>query len=80
MVGTDFVYAPVRRWLIAVDDSGIEGGSSFYGFGTLWMPWQRRGDFQELIRGLRARHRYTSLELSVRETQLGKELRLTAST
>ncbi len=48
----------VRRWLISCDESGV-GGQRFYGFGTLWMGWQRRGDFQALIRQVREQHRYT---------------------
>jgi len=47
----------VRRWLISCDESGV-GGQRFYGFGTLWMNWQRRGDFQALIREVKERHRY----------------------
>ncbi|WP_437653708.1 DUF3800 domain-containing protein [Sorangium sp. So ce1182] len=47
----------VLRWLISCDESGVDG-SRYYGFGTLWMKWQRRGDFSELIRELRMRHRY----------------------
>ena len=34
----------VRRWLISCDESGIHG-SPHYGFGSLWMKYQRRGDF-----------------------------------
>jgi hypothetical protein len=33
-----------REWLISSDESGV-GGKTFYGFGALWMPWDRRGDF-----------------------------------
>lgn len=47
----------VRRWLISCDETGVHG-SRFYGFGSLWMPWQRRGDFAKLIDELRARHGY----------------------
>ncbi|HEI9794926.1 DUF3800 domain-containing protein [Serratia marcescens] len=35
----------VKRWLIACDESGIDG-QKYYGFGSLWMLWQRRGDFR----------------------------------
>ncbi len=49
--------AGVIRWLISCDESGI-GGSPYYGFGTLWMGWQRRGNFSALIRRLRAEHNY----------------------
>ncbi|WP_375759993.1 DUF3800 domain-containing protein [Corallococcus exercitus] len=45
------------RWLISCDESGT-GGSPFYGFGTLWMNWQRRGNFSELIQDLREKHKY----------------------
>jgi hypothetical protein len=47
----------VQRWLISCDESGVHG-ARFYGFGTLWMAWQRRGDFQALMREIRERHRY----------------------
>jgi hypothetical protein len=33
-------------------------GARFYGFGSLWMPYQRRGDFLDVIRDVRRRHRY----------------------
>jgi hypothetical protein len=42
----------VLRWLISCDESGT-GGATHYGFGTLWMAWQRRGDFAHLIATLR---------------------------
>src|SRR4051794_14630782 len=47
------------RWLIGCDESGVDGSRN-YAFGTVWMPWQRRGDFAELIRRLKTEHRYTS--------------------
>ncbi len=47
----------VRRWLISCDESGVHG-SRFYAFGSLWMAWQRRGDFARLIADLRDRHDY----------------------
>jgi hypothetical protein len=40
------------RWLISCDESGIHG-ARFYGFGSLWMAWQRRGDFASDIQALR---------------------------
>ncbi len=43
------------RWLISCDESGVHG-AQFYGFGTLWMPWQRRGDFAGEIQTLRDAH------------------------
>lgn len=42
-------------WHIACDESGIDG-QRFYGFGSLWMKYQRRGDFCQLIRELRRKH------------------------
>lgn len=38
---------PSRHFLIYCDESGIDGGTIF-GFGSLWMPWERRGDFQQI--------------------------------
>jgi hypothetical protein len=45
------------RWLVSCDESGVHG-SRYYGFGTLWMGWQRRGEFFDLIRQLRDEHGY----------------------
>lgn len=45
------------RWLISCDESGIHG-APYYGFGTLWMKWQRRGDFAQLIQSLRDKYDY----------------------
>lgn len=33
-----------RPWLISCDESGTDG-ARYYGFGSLWMSWDRRGDF-----------------------------------
>jgi hypothetical protein len=44
-------------WHVACDESGIDG-QKYYGFGTLWMKYQRRGDFKRIIRELREKHRY----------------------
>lgn len=44
-------------WHIACDESGIDG-QRFYGFGSLWMKYQRRGDFAQLIRNLREKHSF----------------------
>jgi hypothetical protein len=45
----------VKRWLISIDETGLHG-ARYYGFGSLWMAWQRRGDFQDWIRAIRATH------------------------
>lgn len=50
-----------RRWLVACDESGT-GGATHYGFGSVWMPWQRRGDFQEEMRAIAAKRSYPLLE------------------
>lgn len=47
----------VVRWLVSCDESGVHG-SRYYGFGTLWMGWQRRGEFSKLIQDLRDEHGY----------------------
>lgn len=44
-----------ERWLISCDESGTDG-QRYYGFGTLWMNWQRRGNFSRMISDLRALH------------------------
>ena len=49
--------AAVKWWLISCDDSGLHG-ARYYAYGTLWMAWQRRGDFQDQLRALRERHGY----------------------
>ncbi len=47
----------VKRWLISVDESGVNG-TRYYGFGSLWMAWQRRGDFAEMLRAICGEHEY----------------------
>lgn len=42
-------------WHIATDESGVSG-KKFYGFGSLWMKYQRRGDFYKLISDLKVKH------------------------
>lgn len=44
-------------WHIACDESGIDG-QRYYGFGSLWMKYQRRGDFARGIRELREMYGY----------------------
>lgn len=45
----------VRSWLIACDESGTHG-SPHYGFGSLWMRYQRRGDFLADYRAIIQNH------------------------
>lgn len=44
-----------KRWLISIDETGLHG-ARYYGFGSLWMNWQRRGDFQDWLREIRRTH------------------------
>lgn len=44
-------------WHVACDESGIDG-QRFYGFGSLWMRYQRRGDFSRMIKELREKHNF----------------------
>lgn len=46
---------PPYTWLVSADESGI-GGQQFYGFGSVWMNWQRRGDFHRDFMDIRRRH------------------------
>jgi hypothetical protein len=47
-----------RNYLICCDESGIHG-AEYYGFGSLWMPWERRGDFLALVSQLREKNSYS---------------------
>ena len=44
-----------RHYLIYCDESGLHG-TRLTGFGTLWMTYERRGDFQKLWQDLHERH------------------------
>lgn len=63
-------------WHVACDESGIDG-QKFYGFGTLWMKYQRRGDFSRIIQELRKKHNYFSeIKWKKAHTKLYKEFYL----
>lgn len=47
----------VVRWLISCDESGTHG-ARYYGFGSLWMGLQRRGDFAAALSHLRKLHQF----------------------
>ena len=47
----------IRSWLIACDESGVHG-SPHYGFGSLWLRWQRRGDFLAEYYTLTKKHKF----------------------
>lgn len=55
----EYISPGTLRWLISADESGWKN-SKYYGFGCLWMKYQRRGDFVKDIRQLRAEHSYWS--------------------
>ncbi len=42
-----------RELLISCDESGI-GGHNYYGFGSVWMPWDRRGEFSDRFKELQS--------------------------
>jgi len=46
-----------KNYLIYTDESGMHRGP-YYGFGSLWLPWERRGEMAEQLRGLREKHRH----------------------
>ncbi len=46
-----------KNYLVYSDESG-QSGKVHYGFGSLWMPWERRGDFSALVTELRNKHSY----------------------
>lgn len=47
-----------RSWLIACDESGTHG-VPHYGFGSLWLKWQRRGDFLADYRAIQENHSFS---------------------
>jgi hypothetical protein len=48
-----------RNYLVYCDESG-QTGKAYYGFGSLWMPYERRGDLTALVSQLCRRHRYSN--------------------
>lgn len=45
--------------LVYADDVGVVGRhEEFRAHGTLWLPWERRGDLLKIVRELRAQHGY----------------------
>lgn len=47
-----------RNYLIYVDESGIHSGSRYYGWGSLWIPAERRGDLSEILSVAKLKHRF----------------------
>lgn len=64
---------PRYTWLVSADESGI-GGQKYYGFGSLWMPWQRRGTFHGEFMAIRKKHRMPD-EWEMKWSNLGGEVR-----
>lgn len=46
-----------KRSLVYADEAGSTG-QTFSGFGSLWMPWERRGDFQKILTTVREAHNH----------------------
>lgn len=46
---------PDRHYLIYCDESGLHG-AKLMGFGTIWMTYERRGDFRRVFDALAKRH------------------------
>lgn len=66
-----------RNYLVYTDESGMNG-AKYYGFGSLWLPFERRGDFQGELAKIRARHRLADelkwTKVSARSEPLGKDV------
>jgi hypothetical protein len=47
-----------RNYLVYCDECG-QSGKVYYGFGSVWLPWERRGTLTGLVGELRKEHNYT---------------------
>ena len=47
-----------KNYLVYVDESGIQGGSPFYGWGSLWIPAERRGDLARILDTLKRKYKF----------------------
>lgn len=65
--------SPRYTWLVSADESGT-GGQKYYGFGSIWMPWERRGDFYREFMEVRRRHGMSD-EWEVKWSTLDGEVR-----
>lgn len=59
-----------KNFLVYCDESGIDGGQKYVGFGSLWMPNERRGAFTGIVNALRARHVYQD-EIKWKKVKIG---------
>lgn len=48
-----------KNYYIYTDESGMHG-SKCYAFGSLWIPWERRGDLWRELNEIRDRHKFDS--------------------
>jgi hypothetical protein len=60
------------NYLIFTDESGTHG-ATHYGFGSLWLPTERRGDLQRIVQEMRAKHRLHSDEIKWNNINRGNE-------
>lgn len=44
-----------KNYLVYTDESGMHAGA-YYGFGTFWIPWERRGDLWKEVEARQERH------------------------
>lgn len=61
-VAVDGAPPGVKRWAVYCDESGT-GASDYYGFGSLWLSWQRRGQFSRLWKAIQAGSRWSPTEM-----------------
>jgi hypothetical protein len=46
-----------KKLIVYGDESGVTG-AKYQAYGSLWMPWERRGDFMRVLREVREAHGY----------------------
>lgn len=61
-----------RNYLIFCDESGF-GGARYYGFGTLWLPYERRGDLYGVVKRLYPAHGYRDGEIKWKKVSRATE-------
>lgn len=49
-----------KNFLVYCDESGIDRPQKYLGFGSLWLPYERRGDLTKLVNNLRQQHAYSN--------------------
>ena len=61
-----------RNYLVYIDESSIHGKAKHYGWGSLWIPAERRGDIAKVIEVLKKKHRFQG-EVKWSKLDAGKE-------